>query len=212
MGGGMAPALQAPVLQTRNATPLSLFNCPSRRIVKAFPNYYNYGYFNAPPSATFARTDYAGSAGDQNYCEVNGGPGSFAEGDSDAYWQGRSATDSSFTGIFWPRSQARMADVTKGLSNQLMIAEKYLNPDNYVTGIDPADNKSMYVGCDNDIYRSNYSPPMQDISGFNDYVRFGSAHPGGVNVGLADGSVRTVTYSVDVAVWRAFGHRSTSAV
>jgi len=103
-----------------------------------------------------------------------------------------------------------MADVTKGLSNQLMIAEKYLNPDNYDSGVDPADNESMFVGYDNDIYRSNFSAPMQDTIGFNDYVRFGSAHPGGVNVGLADGSVRVVTYNVDPTMWRVFGNRQST--
>jgi len=212
MGAGQPPATQMPILQTRNSVPLSIFNCPSRRLVKAYPNPYNYGYYNAPPSSQFARTDYAGSAGDQNQCEVNGGPGSLAEGDSDAYWGSRASVDTSFTGIFYPHSQTKMADVTKGLSNQLMVAEKYLNPENYDTGYDPADNESMYVGYDNDIYRANYSSPMQDLTGYNDYTRFGSAHPGGVNVGLADGSVRSVTYNVDVTVWRAFGNRASATV
>jgi len=212
MGAGLAPAQQGPILQARNATPLPLFNCPSRRMMKAYPNYYGYSYYNAPASNLFARTDYAGSAGDINACEVNGGPTSYAQGDSESYWAGRWGTDSQFTGIFYAHSQHGMAAVTKGLSNMLMTAEKYLNPDNSESGIDPADNESMYVGFDNDIYRSTFSPPMQDRMGFNDYVRFGSAHPGGVNVGVADGSVRTVTYSVDPAAWKPFGNRKTQAV
>jgi len=35
-----------------------------------------------------------------------------------------------------------------------------------------------------------------------------SYHPGGVNVGLADGSVRFVSDSIQFAVWKAFGTRS----
>ena len=35
-----------------------------------------------------------------------------------------------------------------------------------------------------------------------------SLHPGGVNVGLCDGSVRTVTNNIDLAIWRAAGTRA----
>ena len=40
------------------------------------------------------------------------------------------------------------------------------------------------------------------------YVGARSRHPGGVNVALADGSVRFVTDYVDVATWRAMGTRA----
>ena len=35
-----------------------------------------------------------------------------------------------------------------------------------------------------------------------------SAHPGGVNVAMADGSVHFVTDSIDINVWRSVGTRS----
>ena len=70
----------------------------------------------------------------------------------------------------------------------------------------------MYVGMDNDIVRSTRSAPLQDRSGLQDTVRFGSAHPAILNVGLGDGSVRPVNYSVNLTVWRAFGDINSSVV
>lgn len=43
------------------------------------------------------------------------------------------------------------------------------------------------------------------LSGDERYEAARSKHPGGVNVGLADGSVRFVSDTVDLAVWRAAG-------
>ena len=65
-----------------------------------------------------------------------------------------------------------------GLSQTILVGEKYLDPDNYYSGTDMADNENIYVGFDNDIYRTanysrtqpdsggNGSPPMQDTPGY----------------------------------------------
>lgn len=61
----------------------------------------------------------------------------------------------------------------------------------------------MYVGwCDN---RPNENLPcINGDSGANNTVAARSLHPNGVNTGMADGSIRFVTNSVDlVSVWRA---------
>jgi prepilin-type processing-associated H-X9-DG protein len=39
-----------------------------------------------------------------------------------------------------------------------------------------------------------------------------SRHPGGVNVALADGSVRFVSQTVDLEAWRALGSRNGNEV
>ncbi len=80
-----------------------------------------------------------------------------------------------------------MADVSDGLSNTYMVGEKYLNPDSYYDGSDPADNESMYAGMDNDTHRTTYCPvplpadyvpdhaPMQDTAGNLNMYTFGSS-------------------------------------
>jgi prepilin-type processing-associated H-X9-DG protein len=189
----------------RNQTSLSIFNCPSRRETRAYPSAFGYTYQNQPGVVlpTFGRTDYAGtSAGTVNSNEIDAGGATFADGDAAAavLWDG----------IFGKKSETKIADITKGTSNQLMVGEKYLNPANYTTGTDPGDNECMYTGLNNDVYRTTFDPPMQDRMGVGNTLRFGSVHPGGINVVLADGSVRNVTYSVSQAVFREFGNiRST---
>jgi hypothetical protein len=37
--------------------------------------------------------------------------------------------------------------------------------------------------------------------------RFGSAHPGGLNILLTDASCRSVSFSVNELLWRHMGHR-----
>ncbi len=186
---------------TRNQTSLSIFSCPSRRAVQAYPSAYGYTYQNQPGVVlpTFGRTDYAGcSAGTVNSNEIDAGGATFADGDAAATVQ--------WDGIFGKKTQTRIADIIKGTSNQIMVGEKYLNPTNYTTGTDPGDNECMYTGLNNDVYRTTFSLPLQDRPGLADTLRFGSAHVGGLNVGLADGSVRTVRYTVDATQWREFGN------
>jgi prepilin-type N-terminal cleavage/methylation domain-containing protein/prepilin-type processing-associated H-X9-DG protein len=208
MGGGGVTAANT----TKASTPLKLFICPSRRSVRAYPNPYGYGYYNAVGTATnFAKTDYAACSGSQNRNETDGGPTSYAQGDTESYWTGRNDSGN-YNGPFYPRSQVNLVGLARGTSNTLMIGEKYLNPDAYSTGADPSDNESLYVGMDNDIYRCTYSPPLQDRKGLQDTLRFGSAHGGGVQVCLADGSVRNVSFSVAPAVWSVYGDRNSSAV
>jgi prepilin-type processing-associated H-X9-DG protein len=95
----------------------------------------------------------------------------------------------------------------KGSSNVIMIAEKYLNPHDYNTGADPGDNECMYVGMDNDVYRSTINPPMMDKMNTQNTLIFGSAHQPGLNVLFCDGHVELVSYGVDAAVWRNWGSR-----
>ena len=98
-------------------------------------------------------------------------------------------------------------DITNGSSNTYLLGEKYLNPTDYFTGNDAADNEHMYVGADNDINRLTLNPPLRDTRGYKDYLRFGSAHVGGCNMLYCDGRVEVVAYDVDPAVHQRAGDR-----
>ena len=52
----------------------------------------------------------------------------------------------------------------------------------------------------------------QDTGYWNCVFQFGSAHPGGINAVLADGSVHHISYSIDPNVFRQGGNRFSNAV
>jgi prepilin-type N-terminal cleavage/methylation domain-containing protein/prepilin-type processing-associated H-X9-DG protein len=109
----------------------------------------------------------------------------------------------------------RTAEIMDGLSGTLLLGEKRINaaiPVEY----QPTTNENWRSGWDWDAARWTDRPPLPDWrdnspNSFWDSVRrldgaeFGSAHPGGLNVALADGSVRFTRYSVAPAVWAALG-------
>ncbi len=104
-------------------------------------------------------------------------------------------------------------------------------PLNQAGNDNPADNGSMYLGYDQDTVREasgSYddagkpqgSLPYRDtdLTREGNYVKpeetgalhnlsFGSAHPGGVNMVMCDGSVHSYDFDVDPLVWNSFGKR-----
>jgi prepilin-type processing-associated H-X9-DG protein len=133
------------------------------------------------------------------------------------------------SGVIYRRSETRMADVAqKGTSNQYMIGEKFLRTDKYTPPACPScsdggDNENMFTGHNNDVGRVTYFLPAQDhpppfrfpdaaAKGNNETGRFGSAHPGGFNMMMCDGSVHIVKYSIDANLFRQGGNRLSTAV
>jgi len=204
--------------------PIKTFYCPSRRIMRAWPNTNNFGYVNVtgiPPM--FAKTDYAACGGSNHgSCEVFGGPGTYAEGDNDNWWAttGAAAIDSArFNGITHVRSEVRITDITKGSSNQIMLGEKLVTSDRYMNSQDPGDNECAYTGMNNDILRSTSQPPMKDMlwnqrptSPSSHTFRFGSAHPSGFMACFGDGSVRMIKYTISMTNFQPMGNITASQV
>ena len=110
-----------------------------------------------------------------------------------------------FNGPFPAHATIKLEDINKGLSSQILIGEKYLNPNDYTTGIAPDDNECLYVGIDNDTMRSTASPPLQDRPGLVASTQFGSAHPSGSFFIFADGSARQLTYLINPSVFQHLG-------
>jgi len=203
----------------RNVTPISLFNCPSRRRPMAYPNpFYSSTFYHSDRTHTQARTDYCASASDgEAYLSVrasiDGQPKTFAQGiDPDFAWR----DFSDHTGIVFVRSMITIAQVRDGTSNTYMVGEKYLNPEDYTTGQDPGDNHDMYIGHNNDCVRwTEYDPaapqdaatPRQDRVGVVYWRRFGSAHSGACQFVFCDGSVHGISYSIDPVTNHRLGNR-----
>jgi hypothetical protein len=213
-GSGLPDAQKFVTNFTKVQQPVKTFYCPSRRPVEAFRNSNNFGYQNVTGIAPlFAKTDYAVCGGsNSNSVEFSGGPSTYAQGDSDAWWSANAAgaiNTSRFNGISHVRSQTKLTSITKGTSNQLMIGEKFVTMDQYTTSQDPGDNECGYTGMNNDVIRTTFFAPVKDEvvarRPANFQSRFGSAHGSGLNVVLGDGSVRHIRYSISMSAWVPFG-------
>jgi prepilin-type processing-associated H-X9-DG protein len=156
---------------------------------------------------------------------VNNGPGF-----SRSNVVGCFGADVAFTGVettkraLFNQNVARTAaDIVDGTSNTAAVSEIVSGPDQ------TADARGMWwwdLGCH---YEHQYNPNSRSDAivdwgssfGFCDsskvfcdyslHVSWGgrfaasSCHPGGVNLGLADGSVRFVTDTVNAGIWQALG-------
>ena len=125
-------------------------------------------------------------------------------------------------GVSYQRSQVTMADITDGVSNTFLIGEKYISSNHYADGKDLGDSETMYCGDDLDLLRwtgingtvgtaTNNNLPVRDrstpTSEGNRVQWFGSAHANGFNMSFCDGSVCTISYSIDAEVYRRLGNR-----
>jgi prepilin-type N-terminal cleavage/methylation domain-containing protein/prepilin-type processing-associated H-X9-DG protein len=170
-------------------------------------------YFNYDPSTghklgTWNRSNYLGFFGDKNY-------GGFFPG----YPQNQPA-------VFGFRYGARLTDITDGASNTMAVGE-------YLKGVSraeyPEDQRGVHwidaPGC-SQLYTKaapNSSSPdlfVLDVQCYNkpasnlpcagsDWSLITAAsrsrHPGGVNVVLADGSVRFISQQINLSTWQALG-------
>ncbi len=193
----------------RARIPLTVYNCPSRRKAMAYPDGHTYFLGETSSQIGMAgRSDYSINCGNQTYNEYFPGPGSLAEGNDPSY--GGWHDTSSATGVSFERSEIKPAHVRDGLSNTLLIGEKYLSPDRYETGTDPGDNECMYVGFDNDMYRTTNpgrGRPAVDRPGYYNWFIFGSPHVSGCQFVYCDGHVQAISYSIDPDVYSYLGNR-----
>lgn len=184
-------------------TPLTLFVCPSRRSPEPSATVPTLNLRNAPWTPVSAKTDYAVNEGDF-ITDTPEGPPTLAAGDDPNYpW-----TDvSNATGICFLRSVIGLRDVTDGSSNTYLVGEKYVSRGNYRTAGDGGHDQSLYSGVDLDINRWTLDRPAQDATGLAERT-FGSIHAGGCQFIFCDGSVRTISYSIDMVIHRQLGTRA----
>jgi prepilin-type N-terminal cleavage/methylation domain-containing protein/prepilin-type processing-associated H-X9-DG protein len=221
---GIAPAdrtlFEARMLQLVQ-TPIPLFNCPSRRDPQLYPFKNSVKPYLAENlrsclsgSCQIARSDYAGNAGNG---QITGESGPVDVGEAADYdgW----ITDTQ-NGITFQRSRVRFAQITDGTSKTALVGEKYMNPNDYDTGNNDLDDQNIFVGHDPDTLRytgrrdnagvAEAFLPNQDspsIASILDRPSFGSAHSGTMNLALCDGSVQSIEYGIDEAVYYRYGGR-----
>ncbi len=102
-----------------------------------------------------------------------------------------------------------MAHIRDGSSNTVMVAEGMFHLAFLHSGGQCcSDNEDAYTnGWADDTERRGSTPPEPDLTdpalpGSLCDGKFGSAHSGGLNVGLCDGSVRFVRFGINPTTWR----------
>ncbi len=212
LGKGSTDATTKKTALTRLCeTPVGIMNCPTRRMPVASAPKDWYAPINANTSTKVAKTDYAMCIGSRND-DWDGfkGPATLSEGLGSSYSWPTSLTTLS-NGVGYLRSKTTIAAICDGTSNTYLIGEKYLQPEHYNgssgTEYDAGDNEVMFTGLNRDFYRSSGFLPYQDQPGLNYTYHFGSAHAAGFNIALCDGSVRTISYSIDQTTHANLGNR-----
>lgn len=207
---GTTIATKARANMLRISYPIPLINCPTRRPNQLFTRLYL--PVDCDNTNDVARTCYAANCGSQGTNEFHGGPGSTTEGQSPTYWK---TWDTSLKGgnahsgvSFWC-SQIEKEHITDGASRTYLLGEKSIDTTQYLPGGHGAENETALTGYNNDNYRNSASTvPLRDRAGQNNSFSFGSAHSSGCNFVMCDGSVRTISFSIDLGVHRNLTHRA----
>jgi prepilin-type N-terminal cleavage/methylation domain-containing protein/prepilin-type processing-associated H-X9-DG protein len=218
-------------------TPVPSFHCPSRRSAKLYPHQWgtlNAQQWVQSLSAV-AKGDYAANSGDSlghaGFIGTNS-PRNFwwpPSYNSPQPWTWTSTVDQSKpehyqTGVIHYRSKIMTKDVADGLSKTYLIGEKFLSPDGYEQLLPGGpgmfgDNQGVWSGFEWDHHRVAWNPlstnqqadfqPRQDQAGIDNpgWLAFGSAHAGGLNMVMCDGSVQTVSYDIDPIAHRYQANR-----
>jgi prepilin-type processing-associated H-X9-DG protein len=107
-----------------------------------------------------------------------------------------------------------MAHLTDGATQTLLAGEKFLNPDNYSTGVDAGDKYCALGGWSYDNYRDASYKDSAGNALFMDAPStsipascFGGPHSSGCQFVLCDGSVHNISFSIDLTTYRNLANR-----
>jgi len=167
-GDGLTGAARSAAMIQRDATPLPLANCPSRRSggPYAYPHggavktgdgqggVFGYTYTQA------ARCDYAISVGDDNDYDIAGSsrcraisPASYVR---QTYPAGFPPSLKEFSGVSFCGNAVPSRAITDGLSNTIALGEKWTPAEHFETGSYQGDDWSMFIGFQDDMVRSTF--------------------------------------------------------
>lgn len=238
IGKGLPLTEKQAALMRQKTTPVGIFYCPTRH--NAGLGYGPEASHNSqqPTDNLVAKTDYAANGG--SLLPGRGGVGTMAGPALSCMVSypdcpGLVTQDEAFqgNGAFVPRFGVKLQKFTDGTSKTLMFAERWLHVSLHDLAHDhfvPYDNNSMYQGWDWDTVRwaSSYQesngsmlgtpwPDSQGDTGVrgplpSESFRFGSAHSGGLNAALVDGSVQTISFDIDPVAWNSLGGRNDGGI
>jgi type II secretory pathway pseudopilin PulG len=200
-------------------TAVPTFICPNSRDVRLYPYTHGGTFVNTPSfqaTSSIGRSDYAANSGDQGFGGlVVFGPSSesAADAQTSAQWNSMSqaGTSSEPTGPIYVISEIKVAHIQDGTTNTYLLGERYQNPDGFDTGLFYSDDQGWDLGYDYDVNRwtDPGMPPAQNTSGLGGGydTNFGSAHADVFHMAFCDGSVRAISYSIDLETHRRLGNR-----
>jgi prepilin-type N-terminal cleavage/methylation domain-containing protein len=178
--------------QSALVTAIPTLYCPSRRPAAAYPlidaelELGNMG----------SRTDYALCGGSSDAAGSNG----------------ENAASFNFVleyeGMWSIGRRTKIANVIDGLSKTYLVGEKCMDVLHYLDGEDVGDRAPIAglndnFGAANSYVRFAPSPPSRDVvNSCQSCHNFGSAHPASWNISMADGSVHSLGYDMDIKVHR----------
>ena len=187
-------------------TPIPTLYCSTRREPRAYPLIRRHAEAYGDLGA---RTDYAINGGSSTEAGSTGGD---ARGENIVL-----AND----GIWALGRRTAIKKVIDGLSKTYLVGEKAMDTLRYTTGDDHGDRAPIAglvdnFGAANSYVRFAAREPSRDIADNCQACHdFGSAHESTWTVAMADGSVRSLSYGMDVATHRALasinGEEPTSA-
>jgi len=216
-----APAGQVTMI----GTPLAIVYCPTRRQTGGYPSATTYQNSVASSTGNYAKSDYAANGGVATTLSQDGPAASSYPVPPDTiyskYWDPNAKDTTVLTGISFIGSTIKIANITDGPSNTYLLGEKFLNPDNYISGTDPGDSNCAFSGWSFDLFRTcqndgKNGAPRQDTPipagmtayNFNENMIFGSAHPSGCNFVFCDGSVHSISFAIAPNVHSLLGNRA----
>lgn len=207
IGKGLPKKEKERELGLRLATsPVSFYNCPSRREAKArkFNNYDPWRNAWTARLPHTARGDYAFNGG-SGRDGARYGPGSYEEGDTEYEWE--TSFSPANDGLCFQRSILSLRRIEDGMSKTYLGGEKYLMPGHYESGESWGDDASYYTGVDHDNLRWSGDLPARDQEGMHAPMIYGSAHPAGFQMVMCDGSVKSIGFDVERLVHKANANR-----
>jgi hypothetical protein len=190
ISAGMGTATQSQ-LRLAVTSPIPILYCPSRRAPVAYPLVRDEEETYGPLGA---RTDYAINGGSSTSTGRKGRPAFNIKLELDGVWSlGR---------------KTALQKIVDGSSNTYLVGEKAMDVLHYTTGTDVGDRAPIAglkdnSGASNSYVRFAVRPPSRDIE--NNCAachEFGSAHPATLNMSMADGSVQSFNYGMDVRLHR----------
>lgn len=228
LGAGQSGADRIASLQQRDATPLEVMNCPSRRDGGPYASAATVrsgdgtGGVLTYQQPLVARGDYAGNVGDERGFDsrcIGASPTQYNQS-----LPNFPPSVDAFSGITFCGTAVKLRQITDGLSNTIALGERYVPAAVYENEqFWEADDWSMYCGFQDDSVRSTFyngtkptHVPRPDTTiGLNPIIArelFGSAHAAGCIFSMCDGSVSLLSYDVDAETFRQLGHRDDGGV